>query len=144
MVIANHVNVRPAGGGRLMVWVGDVDEAVQRDGAWLGERSQRAAELAEVAMRAGREYVPALRRAAIEKAAVCLRALPADGLPVVGWVPDVDGLYVIAAHAAVSLAPAVADIACAELVELREDPRLDDFRPTRFARGGRGPSWRTR
>lgn len=146
MIIADHVNVRPAGGGRLMVWVGDVDEAVQQDDAWLEDRSQRAAELAEVAMGAGREYVPALRRAHIEKTTICVRALPADCLPVVGWVPDVDGLYVIAAHAAVSLAPAVADIACAELLELREDPRLADFRPTRFVsqdEARRGESDRT-
>jgi hypothetical protein len=47
-----------------------------------------------------------------------------------GWVPGVGGLYVIAAHAAVTLAPALAEFFVAEVSQKTEAAALDGFRPT--------------
>jgi glycine/D-amino acid oxidase-like deaminating enzyme len=51
----------------------------------------------------------------------------------VGWIPQADGLYVIVAHAAVTLAPALGELAAAEIVGPRDEPLLDRFRPGRFS-----------
>jgi hypothetical protein len=51
-----------------------------------------------------------------------------------GWVPGVGGLYVIAAHAAVTLAPALAELSVTEISQTTEAAALDGFRPDRFAR----------
>ena len=63
---------------------------------------------------------------------MCVRALPADGLPVVGWIPQADGLYVIVAHAAVTLAPALGELVAAEIAGQRDEPLLEGFRPGRL------------
>jgi glycine/D-amino acid oxidase-like deaminating enzyme len=52
---------------------------------------------------------------------------------VAGWVPQADGLYVIVAHAAVTLAPALGELAASEIADLRDDPLLERFRPGRFS-----------
>jgi glycine/D-amino acid oxidase-like deaminating enzyme len=85
-------------------------------------------------MQAAQEYLPALASAEVETARICRRALPRDGLPVMGWVPGVGGLYVIAAHAAVTLAPALAELSVTEVSQTTEAAALDGFRPDRFAR----------
>jgi glycine/D-amino acid oxidase-like deaminating enzyme len=133
LVIANGVNIRPCGDGRLMIWSGDIDIEVQEDERASGTWCQRSGELATAAMQAAREYVPALASAEVETAHICRRALPRDGLPVMGWVPGVCGLYVMAAHAAVTLAPALAELSVTEVSQTTKAAALDGFRPDRFA-----------
>jgi glycine/D-amino acid oxidase-like deaminating enzyme len=139
VVSVKGLNLRPDGAGRLMLWSGDVDARLQGTGAWDSADGSPTppAELAQEVFELGARHVPALQRAGIEKAHVCVRALPRDGLPIAGWVPSLEGLYVIVAHAAVTLAPALGDIAAAEIVDLREDPRLGRFRPDRFSEAHR-------
>jgi glycine/D-amino acid oxidase-like deaminating enzyme len=134
MIIANGVNIRPCGGGRLMIWSGQVDAEIQEEERAWGTWCQRPAELATAAMQAAQEYLPALASAEVETARICRRALPRDGLPVMGWVPGVGGLYVIAAHAAVTLAPALAELSVTEVSQTTEAAALDGFRPDRFVR----------
>jgi glycine/D-amino acid oxidase-like deaminating enzyme len=135
VVCVNGLNVRPGGGRRLMLWSGDLDTHVQVQGAWglSGPRPPLSQELPRKAVEIGSRYFPALRvGAGVDKAYVCVRALPADGLPVAGWVPQTDGLYVIVAHAAVTLAPILGELAAAEIAGLRDEPLLERFRPGRF------------
>jgi glycine/D-amino acid oxidase-like deaminating enzyme len=61
-----------------------------------------------------------------------MRAMPADGLPIVGPLPGAAGLYVMLAHAAVTLAPVLADVVVSEVAHQRSDSRLDRFRPGRL------------
>lgn len=136
IVCVNGLNVRPDGGGRLMLWSGDLDTHVQAQGTWglSGPWPPLPQELARKAVEIGSRYLPALRAGAgVEKAHVCVRALPADGLPVAGWIPQAGGLYLIVAHAAVTLAPALGELAASEIVDLRDDPLLERFRPGRFS-----------
>ena len=134
LIIANGVNIRPCGGGRLMIWSGQVDAEIQEEERTSGTWCQRPAELATAVMQTAREYLPALASAEVETARICRRALPRDGLPVMGWVPGVDGLYVIAAHAAVTLAPALAELSVTEVSQTTEATALNGFRPNRLAR----------
>ena len=134
LIIANGVNIRPGGGGRLMIWSGQVDAEIQEEERASGTWCERSAELATAVMQAAQEYLPALASAEVETARICRRALPRDGLPVMGWVPGVAGLYVIAAHAAVTLAPALAELSVTEVSQTTEAAVLDGFRPDRFAR----------
>jgi glycine/D-amino acid oxidase-like deaminating enzyme len=87
LIIADGVNIRPCGGGRLMIWSGQIDTEVQESERASGTWCQRPAELAAAAMQAAQLYLPALASAEIETARICRRALPRDGLPVMGWVP---------------------------------------------------------
>jgi D-hydroxyproline dehydrogenase subunit beta len=64
---------------------------------------------------AGARYVPALRAARVEETRACARPMSADGRPLLGPVPGVDGLHLLTGHGAwgLSLGPgsarAVAD-----------------------------------
>ena len=52
-----------------------------------------AAAIAPLLLERGARYVPALRGAAIEQVRACARPLSADGRPLLGPVPGVDGLH---------------------------------------------------
>jgi D-hydroxyproline dehydrogenase subunit beta len=134
VVCIDGMNIRPDGGGRLMLWSGDLDLAVQAQGAWGLSDPPPALpdELPRQAVEVAARHVPALQGARVQQAHVCVRVLPRDGLPVVGWVPQTDGLYVIAAHAAVTMAPILGELAAQEIVGSREAPMLERFRPDRF------------
>jgi glycine/D-amino acid oxidase-like deaminating enzyme len=125
VVSADGLNLRPAGDGRLMLWSSELDARLQAEDAASG--------LARESIEAGRRYVPALEGASAETAHVCMRALPRDGLPVVGWIPGVEGLYVLVAHAAVTLAPILGEVAASEITGRREHTMFDRFRPDRFS-----------
>jgi glycine/D-amino acid oxidase-like deaminating enzyme len=142
VVCVNGLNLRPDGAGRLMLWSGDLDARLQAVGPWDSADGSPTLppELPQEALELGGRHVPALQDASIENAHVCVRAVPRDGLPVAGWVPWLEGLYVIAAHAAVTLAPALGELAAGEIVDLREDTRLARFRPDRFSATHRSPA----
>ncbi len=122
VLLADGVLIRPDGAGRLLVssdaydaeLAGDVPEpeAGERLMALLASRV-RGAEDAHAA-RTWR----------------CVRAIPADLLPVVGWA--LDGLYVVATHSGVTLAPALSELVASELLEDRDRDELQRFRPGRF------------
>lgn len=63
------------------------------------------------------------------------RPMPRDGLPVVGRLPAAGDLFVAVMHSGITLAPWVAELLSAEVVSGRQDPRLLDFRPSRFDAG---------
>jgi glycine/D-amino acid oxidase-like deaminating enzyme len=135
IVCADGMNVRPDGGGRLMLWSGDLDARLQAALAASAPDFPPAAvgELAREAVAVGTRHFPALAGAGVEKAHVCMRALPRDGLPVAGWIPTLENLYVLAAHAAVTLAPVLGEAAAAEIADGRDDARLARFRPDRLS-----------
>ncbi|MEZ5925628.1 MAG: FAD-binding oxidoreductase [Hyphomicrobiaceae bacterium] len=61
------------------------------------------------------------------------RPTPADGFPAVGFLPQVEGLYVAVTHSGMTLAPALGLMAAAELTGARRDPLLAPYGPARFA-----------
>ncbi|MFV2086482.1 NAD(P)/FAD-dependent oxidoreductase [Micromonospora sp. LOL_021] len=60
------------------------------------------------------------------------RPMPADALPIVGPVPGVGGVYVAVMHSGVTLAPTVARLVAAEIVDGIEAEQLAGVRPARF------------
>jgi len=63
---------------------------------------------------------------------VGLRPTPADGFPVVGFVPAVEGLYVASMHSGMTLAAAIGKFAAAEIVATAAEPLLGPYRPDRL------------
>lgn len=69
----------------------------------------------------------------LEQVAVGQRPMPLDGLPIVGHVAGVDGLYLASMHAGVTLAALVGRLAATEIVRQQEQALLASYRLTRFA-----------
>jgi D-hydroxyproline dehydrogenase subunit beta len=69
-----------------------------------------AASVAPLLLERGARFLPALRGAAIEHVRACARPMSADGRPLLGPVPGVEGLHLLTGHGAwgVTLGPASA------------------------------------
>lgn len=72
-------------------------------------------------------------RLVLKSVAIGQRPIPSDGLPIIGFMPRVEGLYAAVMHAGVTLAPAIGDFAAVEILEGTEAPALTPCRPGRFA-----------
>lgn len=126
LVTSPWLNVRPAGGGRLLLQALDLDvTADPRDVPGAG--SALAAEL----LRRLRDVVPAAEGARIERLVVGRRALPGDGRTIVGRVAQAPWLYVVATHSGVTLAPYLGEGVAAEVCG-EDVPAFAEFRPERF------------
>jgi len=79
------------------------------------------------------EYMPSVRGAGIERIDICYRPYPIDGLPVVGNVPGVDGLYMSVCHSGVTLSQILGTCVAAELLGTARSELLEPFRPERFS-----------
>jgi glycine/D-amino acid oxidase-like deaminating enzyme len=66
------------------------------------------------------------------EARLCVRPLPVDGLPITGWLPAHDDVYVVVGHSGATLAALLAELTVAEIVGGRTEPDLDPYRPDRF------------
>ena len=61
------------------------------------------------------------------------RPMPSDGLPIIGYVPGIQGAYVATMHSGVSLATIVGQTVTEEITSGRVPPMLAPYRPARFA-----------
>lgn len=62
------------------------------------------------------------------------RPMPTDGLPIIGPLPELPGVYVAVTHSGITLGPVTGRLAAAELVEGVPDEQLVGVRPDRFRR----------
>lgn len=131
VIAVDDIAFRPEGDGHTMVWSGMIDGELQRLGGTEAE-SDVVDRLAAELLDAASDHVPAIAGASVQRAMVTMRAMPADGLPVVGRPPGIDGLYVVLAHAAATLAPVLGDLVVTEVAHQSLDARLDRFRPGRL------------
>lgn len=69
-----------------------------------------------------------------ELACVGLRPMPADGIPIIGYLPQVGGVYVCAMHPGVMLAAVVGRLASEEIIDGKVSSALAPCRPDRFVR----------
>jgi glycine/D-amino acid oxidase-like deaminating enzyme len=72
----------------------------------------------------------------LEKVTVGLRPMPEDGKPVVGFAPDLPGLYLATMHSGITLAAAVGRFATMEILDGARVEMLEPYRPDRFAASG--------
>ena len=85
-------------------------------------------------LRRARAVLPRLDAELVD-ASVCVRPLPVDGHPIVGWHPDRPDLYVISTHSGITLAPLLARLTATEIrTRGTAAPELEPYRPERFAR----------
>ena len=74
--------------------------------------------------------LPVLRESC--KVRIGVRPVPADDRTIIGPVPRVPGLYIIATHSGVTLGPHLGALAASEIVRGRMAPELAPFRFDRF------------
>jgi glycine/D-amino acid oxidase-like deaminating enzyme len=78
-------------------------------------------------------FLPALGGAGLDRWWLAWRAMPSDGLPIVGPLPWLDSLYLAVSHSGVTVAPALGRLIAAEIATQVPDGLLAPFRPGRFA-----------
>jgi glycine/D-amino acid oxidase-like deaminating enzyme len=127
VICAEGLMVRPDGAGRLLLHGDEQDTRVRHDtAAWPPPpQAQELVTLLQALLRNA-------DTARVESAQIGIRALPADRLPVVGAA--LEGLYVVATHSGVTLAPVLGDLVADELIDERQIAALERFRPARFER----------
>lgn len=128
MLFPDEVMIRPDGGGRVLIHADAFDRRITS-----GFATQPVPPIAEELREAAARYVPPLADERVEAASVGIRALPEDGLPVVGRTA-VDGLYAVVTHSGITLAPRLGELVANEVVGDLDEPDLARFRPQRFAR----------
>lgn len=127
VVHAPHVHARPADDGGVRLEASDTDAMVNLTTP-ATERDQAADEL----LRRGAQILPALAGRHVRNTRICVRPLPADGYPIVGWCREIDGFYVIVSHSGVTLAPRLAQLVADEITDGRHAEVLDSYRLDRF------------
>lgn len=127
LVTSPWLNVRPAGGGRLMLQALDLD-ATADPREVPGTDSPLAREL----LTRLRALLDGTGGARIVELMVGQRAMPEDGRTIAGFAPDVPWFYVVATHSGVTLAPYLGEAVAAELGG-EPQAALDEFRIERFA-----------
>jgi len=95
---------------------------------------------AEELLRRARRVVRGLHHASVTSYQVCVRPMPADGRPIVGWLPGATGLYVAVTHSGVTLAAHLTQLITTELLSGRPVAELAPYRPGRFAAAAAPPA----
>lgn len=126
-IITPELNVRPDGGGRLMLQALDLDHHAD------------PARPAHVDGMIGQEMLRRLRRlfcntqgARIERIDVGQRSRPADGLPAMGYVTAAQRIYLMATHSGMTLAPLAGRLVADELITGARSDMLREFAPDRL------------
>ncbi len=124
-----RLNVRPDGGGRLLLQALDLDAAADPAESYLPDGGIATELLARLP-----EVLTGTEGAAMEKVRVGRRAMPGDGFTVAGFAATDVPFYVVATHSGITLAPLLGRLVADELYG-GESPLLSDFRPGRFTSG---------
>lgn len=83
-------------------------------------------------------YVPSLKKAKIVRAFSGIRAMPEDGFPILGKVPDVENLYVAATHSGVTLSPLIGTLITELIMDGETSIPIDRYSISRFGVGVKG------
>jgi glycine/D-amino acid oxidase-like deaminating enzyme len=67
-----------------------------------------------------------------ELACIGLRPIPADNLPIIGYLPNVEGVYICVMHPGVALAAIVGRLASEEITDGKTSAAFGPCRPDRF------------
>lgn len=122
-----EVLLRPDGAGRVMLGSGRADAAPAAGGVSADVDALAASVVQDAA-----QYLPGLAGVPVEAVRIGRRAIPADGLPVVGTSPAAPAVYHLFMHSGVTLAPLVGRLVAEEIVSGNPNDTLAPYRPTRF------------
>ena len=118
------VHFRPETAGRVMIGSTTSNKGLA-EGADPHELAVRNLETAA-------RHMPGLGGLEVEEARVARRAVPPDGLPLVGRLPDSPWLYHVVTHSGVTLAPLLGRLVAEEIVNDTDHAQLASYRPARF------------
>jgi glycine/D-amino acid oxidase-like deaminating enzyme/RimJ/RimL family protein N-acetyltransferase len=122
-IISSHaMEVRQAEDGTMLAAEDYVDDAPENQPAAIALRTASAI----------REELEGAEAIAPAFACIGLRPMPIDGVPVIGYLPQVGGVYVCAMHPGVVLAAIVGELASGEIVDGAPASALAACRPARF------------
>lgn len=130
LITSPELNIRPHGGGRLMLQALDLDDEADPRNPPDRDSDVAAEFLARLV-----SLLPVARTARLEAFGVGQRALPVDGLTAAGWLDEERRVYAIATHSGVTLALLLARLAVTEVMNGQEADLLSEFRPGRFWHG---------
>lgn len=120
-----EINIRPAPEGRIVyhsyLEEGRLPKALSNDAD-----DPVAIKLSNLAG----TVLPAIKNTPRAAARIGERPVPADGMPIVGWLDDEHQIYSVAAHSGVNFAPVLARLACKEILG-QAAVELESFRPGR-------------
>lgn len=68
----------------------------------------------------------------LESIKVGMRPMPVDGYPIVGFYDQIEGLYLIVMHSAITLAPVISRLAASEIIDNVRVEELECCRLSRF------------
>jgi glycine/D-amino acid oxidase-like deaminating enzyme len=130
LVASPQLEVREASDGHLLLAAAYHHEANQDD---LSRTAQQLlSRLTATFTSAADTAAPDIR---LVSARLAARPMPADGLPVIGRLPGIAGVYIAVMHSGVTLAPVAARFIAAEIVDGLEAEELNGVRPARFGAG---------
>ena len=128
-----RLNVRPAPGGRLILQALDLDATAE-----VGHQPAVDSWLAKEYIGRLQEILANTSDARIEEIQVAQRAIPRDGLSIIGAPMDKPWLYLAATHSGVTLAPFLGERVAAEIFG-EVEPLFESFRPDRLLRPSNVP-----
>jgi len=128
-LITPELNVRPEGGGRLMLQALDLDHHA--------DPARQASPDGLI----GKEMLRRLHRllkdtegARIERIETGQRSRPADGLPALGYISASARVYLMVSHSGMTLAPLLGRLVAEEMLSGTGSPLLSAFAPHRLLR----------
>ncbi|MCO5968542.1 NAD(P)/FAD-dependent oxidoreductase [Actinoallomurus soli] len=125
VLTSDRLNVRPDGGGRLLLQALDLDEAADPETRPPDDvGAEMIARLPEV--------LSATEGVRVEQTRVGQRAMPADRRTVAGFTDSAARVYTVVTHSGITLAPLLGDLVAGEVYG-KESALLRPFRPARFA-----------
>jgi glycine/D-amino acid oxidase-like deaminating enzyme len=129
VVHAPGVNLRPAGGGRLLLHSPEVDGRVHTDG--FGDPAVDPDAVGEL-LRAAAAVYPRAGPLRVESVREADRPIPGDGLPVLGRSVDVPNFHLAVSHSGATLCLHAGDLVAAEVVGEDVSAALAPYRLERF------------
>lgn len=121
--LKSRVSLRQLPDGRVMIhgFASGVEGSLGRDEAEVAQAVKTAA-----------RFVPPLGDAVIAEVRRGPRPIPLDGQPIIGFAPTVSNAYLTVMHNAITLAPAVSELAAIEILDGVEVDLLAPYRLARF------------
>lgn len=126
LITSPWLNVRPAGGGRLMLQALDLDATADP-----GNVPAPDSALGQTFLKRLRALLANTEGARIDTIMVGQRVMPQDGRTIVGPAPNLPWLYVVATHSGITLAPYLGEAIAAEILGEKQDA-FEEFRIERF------------
>ncbi len=127
VVVTPEVNVRPEGGGRVLLQRETLDGTVSE-----GDSLAADGPLARESMTYGQRVLPCLADVQASVVKVGVRSMPRDGYPIVGLAPGVSGFYLAVTHSGITLSARLARLVTEDLAG-GTPWELAPYRPARFA-----------